>query len=271
MSVLDRNVRSMLNFRFQIMRTLSVVTLLFCFKFLLLSSHAIFAQSSNDDLDYNTVQITNQAGTTIYAEDAKDIIGSPLLKESFKNGRILFDSGKASEIMPLNYDSYKKQILFIKGDKIMVLNTSGVKGFLFEKPEDFSTSDKVQEVFSLNINHPEFEFSEPTPVQVLYDQGSGLKLLALHETNILRSNSKDPFTGKETERYMNSVEYYLQKPDGELEKLRRLRDRDIIRKFERKQRQAFNDFKDENDLDSRSEKDLVKLMSFIDNSLKTND
>lgn len=225
------------------------------------------AQNTGDETDYQTVQITNNAGTTIYAEDKTEVEGSPLLKESFENGRILFESGKASEILPINYDSYKNQVLFIKNEQIMVLNKNGVKGFMFQTPADFQNSDKVQEVFTYQIRETELGFDELTPVQVLYNQGNGLKLLAVHETNLMRSNSKDPFTGKKTERYINSVEYYLQKHNGDIEGLRRLRAKDIIRKYDRSDRKALNNFMKENDLDSRSEKDLVKLMTYIDNTM----
>ncbi|MAO64330.1 MAG: hypothetical protein CL666_04970 [Balneola sp.] len=243
------------------------------YKLFLISFLALFltvhanAQNTGNETDYQTVQITNKAGTTIYAEDKTEVKGSPLLKESFENGRILFESGKASEILPINYDSYKNQVLFIKDQKIMVLNTNGVKGFMFETPADFQNTDKVQEVFSYQIRETELGFDELTPVQVLYNQGTGLKLLAVHRTNLMRSNSKDPFTGKKTERYINSEEFFIQKHNGDIEELRRLRAKDIIRKYDRSDRKALNNFMDENDLDSRSEKDLVKLMTYIDNTL----
>ena len=238
----------------------------FLIGFILFPETSVYAQDE-DDFDYQTVNITNQAGTTIYAEDKKETEGSPLIKESFENGRILFESGKASQVLPINYDSYKNQVLFIKDDRIMVLNTNGVKGFMFEKPANFKNSDKVQEVFTFQIRDEELGFSEPTPVQVLYNQGTGLKLLALHETSLMRSNSKDPFTGKQIDRYMNSTEYYLQKHNGDIEKLRRLRAKDIMRQYSRKDRRAMKDFMDENDLDDRSQKDLAKLMTFIDNNM----
>ncbi|MFP8487747.1 hypothetical protein ACKGJO_01485 [Gracilimonas sp. Q87] len=242
------------------------VTIFLIFLLAIIDSKQTLAQNA-DEIDYQTVQITNEAGTTIYAENTKDVIGSPLLKESFENGRILFESGKASEVLPINYDSYKNQVLFIKDNKIMVLNTTGVKGFLFEKSTNLDESNKIQEVFSFKINHPEFGFKEPTPVQVLYDQGTGLKLLALHETNLMRSNRKDPFTGKETERYINSLEYFLQKHNGEIEKLRKLRSKDIINAFDGDNQRKFRQFMRDNDLDNRSEKDLVKLMTYIDNAI----
>ncbi len=238
---------------------LALLTFLFATAF----TESATAQNT-DEVDYQTVQITNNAGMTIYSEESKDIQGSPLIKESFENGRILYPDNKASEVVPLNYDAHKNQVLFIKNDQIRVLNTVGVKGFMFEKPEDFEQSDEVQEVFTLQIRDDALGFEEITPVQVLYSQGKGVKLLAVHRANLMRGNTKDPFTGKVVDRYVSGVEYYLQKPNGEFEKLRRLRSKDIIRKLDRSHRKALNNFMKENDLDGKSEKDLAKLLAYYD-------
>jgi hypothetical protein len=243
--------------------TCQLSALLF-FIFAFVFTQSVTAQNT-DDLDYQTVEVMNSAGTLIYSEDTKDIQGSPLIKESFENGRILYPDNKASEVVPINYDAYKNQVLFIKNDQIRVLNTVGVKGFMFEKPENFEQTDKVQEVFTFQIRDKALGFDELTPVQVLYNQGSGIKLLALHKVNLMRGNTKDPFTGKVVDRYVSGVEYYLQKSDGEFEKLRRLRSKDIIRKLDRSHRKDLNNFMKENDLDGKSEKDLVKLLAYYDN------
>lgn len=224
-------------------------------------------QAQDDPVDYQKVEITNPSGTTIYTENNKDIKGSPLIKDSFEDGRILFTSGKATEVMPINYDSYKNEVLFIKDKKVFVLNSTGVKGFMFLPPADFSSTDKVQEVYTLQLRDEEFGFSEPTPVQVLYNEGSGVQLLALHRTNLMKGNTKDPFTGKVTNRYINSTDYFLKKKDGEVVKLRRLRDKEIINALGKKHKKHLRSFMKENDLDGRSEKDLAKLLSYYDENL----
>lgn len=228
-------------------------------------------QAQDDDpVDYNTVDITNRAGTTIYTENNKDIQGNPLIKDSFENGRILFDGNKASKVMPINYDAYKNQILFIENQQVKVLNLNGVKGFVFEKPANFNASDKVQEVFTLQIRDEALGFSEVTPVQVLYNQGTGLKLLAVHQTNLMKGNSKDPYTGKVTDRYISSTDYFLQTRDGNIKELRRLRDKDIMKALDRKHRKDLRSFMKSNDLDGRSQKDLAKLLAYYDNNLAQN-
>lgn len=254
------------------MKTLQLLfsfTLLFIFT--ALNTEGVQAQV-NDPVDYETVEITNSTGTTIYTEDSEDIQGSPLIKKSFENGRILFEGNKASKIMPLNYDSYKNQVLFIENDQIKVLNTTtnNVKGFVFETSSDFASSDDVQEVYTLQIRDDALGFTEITPVQVLYNQGNNIQLLALHSTNYFKGNSKDPFTGKVTNRYISSTDYYLQTGEDEYKKLRRLRDKDIIKALGKKHAKQLKAFMKNNDLDGRSQKDLAKLLAFYDNNLRAN-
>jgi hypothetical protein len=224
-------------------------------------------QAQDDPVDYQNVEVMSPTGTTIYAENNTDIQGSPLIKKSFENGRILFTSGKASEVMPLNYDSYKNQVLFIKNKKVMILNTTGVKGFMFTLPGNFASSDKAQEVYTLLLRDKEFGFSEPTPIQVLYNGGSGVQLLAYHQTSLMKGNSKDPFTGKVTNRYINSTDYYLKKKNGKVIKLRRLRDNDIIKALGKKYKKPLKSFMKDNDLDGRSQKDLAKMLAYYDENL----
>jgi hypothetical protein len=224
-------------------------------------SEATVAQDR--DLDYETVRVAD--GNTIYTENVTDVQGNPLIKDSFENGRILYRDGKASEIYPLNYNAYQNQVLFIKDRQVMVLNLNNVKGFIFNTPPDFDQSDKVQEVFSFQVKHENLDFEEPTPVQVMYNMGTGLQLIAVHKSSLMRGNSKDPYTGKTIDRYMSGVEYYLIDKDGELNELRRLRSRDIIRSFDREHQDALNDFMDDNNLDGDSQKDLVKLLTYYDN------
>lgn len=234
-----------------------------------LSSPTVQAQT-DDPVNYETVQITNSAGTTIYTENSKDIQGSPLIKKSFENGRILFVGNKATSVMPINYDSYKNQILFIQNDQIKILNTNNVKGFVFETPSDFASSDKVQETYTLQIRDASLGFTEITPVQVLYNQGKGTRLLAVHRTSLIKGNTKDPFTGKVTDRYYSSTDYYLQTGEDEYKELRRLRDKEIINALGDKYEKALKSFMKENDLDGRSEKDLARMLAYYDNNLQGN-
>ncbi len=244
--------------------TLSVV---FC---IYLMNFSTANAQTNDPVDYQTIEITNSTGTQIYTENTTDVVGSPLLKESFENGRILFTGDKASEVVPINYDAHKNQILFIKNNQIRILNIQNVRGFAFETTANFQQSGKVQEVYTLQLRNEEFGFTEKTPVQVLYNQETGLKLLGVFDVRFMKGNSKDPFTGKVIDRYIPSTTYYLQTHDGNIHKLRRLRDKFIINELPKKHRKQLKSFIKKNDLDGRSQKDLVKLLAHYDANVAGN-
>lgn len=229
----------------------------------------IAQERQENSVGHEVPLLTNRAGTHIYTTNSTEVIGSPLLKNEFKNGRVLFKPNSQSEITPINFDLQKNQILFKKNGQTLVLDKKDIKGFFFEIPQDFTSSEEIQEVYSFQHNNKEFGFTETTPVQVLYNQNSGLQLLAVHEVKLIKGNRKDPFTGKVTDRYVSDTEYFLQTPDHNMHKLRRLRAKDIIKAIDNS-KDELHSFIKQNDLDEKSEKDLVRLLSYYDKNIAGN-
>ena len=218
---------------------------------------------------YDLSEMTHLGGTRIYSVNSTDVEGTPLLNDEFKKGRFLFTSDRKSEIVPINYDLERNLILYKKDDQIMILENVNVKGFSFEPPQDFNPSDSIQEKYMFRVSDNEFDFTEQTPVQVLYDQNGAIKLFAIHKVKFVRGNRQDPFTGKITNRYKSDTEYFLKTPDNEMHKLRRLRAKEIINTLSDDSKKELKTFIDENDLDDKSEKDLVRLLAYYDTKITT--
>ncbi len=216
---------------------------------------------------YDLSELTHLGGTRIYTVNTTDVEGTPLLNEEFKKGRFIFRSDKKSEIVPINYDLERNLILFKKDDQTLVLENVDIKGFSFETSQDSKSSESVPEEYTFRVNDKEFDLTEPTPVQVLYDQNGAIKLFAVHKRKLVRGHKQDPFTGKVTNRYENETEYYLETPDQEMHKLRRLRAKDIINTIGEDSEKELNTFIDENNIDEKSEKDLVRLLAFYDKEI----
>lgn len=216
---------------------------------------------------YDLSELTHLGGTRIYSVNSTDVEGTPLLNEEFKNGRFLFRSGRQSEIVPLNYDLERNLILFKKDDQIMILDNVNIKGFSFENPADSNSSENNQEEYTFQVNNNQFDFSEPTPIQVLYDQNGAVKLSAIHKVRLVRGNRQDPFTGKVTDRYKSDTEYFLETPDQKMHKLRRLRAKDIIKAIGSDSEKELENYIKQNDLDQRSEIDLVRLLAYYDKEI----
>jgi hypothetical protein len=217
---------------------------------------------------YDLSELTHLGGTRIYNVNSIDVEGTPFLYEEFKNGRFLFTSGRQSEILPINYDLEKNLMLYKKDNQIMILENINIKGFSFEPHQDFDSSESIREQYTFQLHENEFDFNEPIPVQILYDQNGAVKLFALHKVKFIRGNRQDPFTGKITNRYKSDTEYFLKKPGNEMHKLRRLKAKDIINAIGDDSKKELNAFIDENDLDENSQKDLIKLLTYYDKKIK---
>lgn len=220
---------------------------------------------------YNLSELSHLGGTRIYTVNATDVVGTPLLYDEFKNGRFLFTSNNQSEVVPINYDLEQNLILYKKDSQIMILDKENIKGFFFENPQDFDSSESIQEKYALQLTDKEFDLTEPIPVQVLYDQNGAIKLFALHKVKFVRGNRQDPFTGKITNRYKSDTEYFLKTPDNEMHKLRRLRAKDIIKTIGDDSKKELNTFIKQNDLDEKSQKDLVRLLAYYDKKITAGD
>lgn len=216
---------------------------------------------------YNLSEQTYLGGARIYTVNTTDVDGTPLLYDEFKNGRFLFSSSEQSEVVPINYDMEQNEILFKKDGQIMVLKKSNIEGFTFELPRDFDSSEDIQEVYTLKLNDEEFGFTEATPVQVLYSETGAIELFALHKVKFVRGNRQDPFTGKITNRYKNETEYFLKTADNEVRKLRRLSAKDIINAIGDDSKKELYTFIKQKNLDEKSEKDLVRLLSYYDDQI----
>jgi hypothetical protein len=146
----------------------------------------------------------------------------------------------------------------------MILENVDVKGFSFETPKDIDHSESVQEKYTFRVSDSEFDFTEPTPVQVLYDQNGAIKLYAIHKVKFVTGNRQDPFTGKITDQYKSDTEYFLKIPGNEMHKLRRLRAKEIINALGDDSKKELDTFFNENDLDDKSERDLVRLLAYYE-------
>lgn len=242
---------------------ISFPLILFGFFSVNLNAHVESEKTSAYDLS----EMNHLGGTPIYTVNATDVEGTPLLNDEFKDGRFLFTSGNQSEIVTINYDLEQNLMLYKKEGQIMILENENVKGFSFEPSQDFDSTESIQEEYTFQISNNEFDLTEPTPVQVLYDQNGAIKLFAIHKVKFVRGNRQDPFSGKITNRYKSDTEYFLKTPDNNLHKLRRLRAKDIIKAIGNDSKKKLNTFIDENNLDEKSERDLVKLLAYYDKEI----
>lgn len=228
-------------------------------------SMELIAQEPEKPGAYDVSSQSHLGGARIYTVNNTDVIGTPLLYDEFKNGRFLFTSNDQSDLVPINYDLLQNEALFKQDEQILILDKKGIKGFVFELPEDFDSSENIQEVYTLQLTNKEFGFTETTPVQVIYNQNGAIQLFALHTVKLVRGNRQDPFTGKITNKYKSDTAYFLKTPDNKMHELRKLRSKELIKAIDSEK--ELKTFFKENDLDDGSQKDLVRLLAYYDKKI----
>lgn len=235
--------------------------------FLLFSIDAKAQVSPEEKEAYDLSELSYLGGTRIYTVNMTEVEGTPFLNEDFKKGRFLFTSGKQSELVPINFDLERNLILYKKDGQTLILENVKIKGFTFEIPPNSDLPASFQEKYTFRLPGNEFNVNGLTPIQVLYDQNGAVKLFAVPRVKLVRGHKQDPFTGKVTNRYENETEYFLKTSDDEIHELRRLRAKDIINAIGDDSKKELNRFIDENNLDDKSEKDLVRLLAYYDKEI----
>ncbi|MDR9419435.1 hypothetical protein [Gracilimonas sp.] len=228
--------------------------------FIISTSNHIQAQ----DRIVNVSEFVENATTRIYTTGTKEVEGSPLLMDSFVPGRVILRDGKMSEIVMLNYDSHRNQLLIKNNDTdVLILDHRNIKEFVF------LTSNRagVDKRFNYSVRMPELGLEELTPVEILFQgENSGLKLFTVHKTSFSQATRPDPLTGKMVDRYISKSNTYIQKPDGTTEEINRIRISRVIDTFNEDQRELLENYVDDNDLNNRSTEDLIKLLGYFDST-----
>lgn len=218
---------------------------------------AMFLITATDaqQITLDQVQVTNSTGTQIYTtNNDKDVQGTPFYSEDWQMGKVIFNNSKFSKEVPLSYNSYTQELFFKQQEIIKVLDPKQIKGFVFTK---------TGETFKYGNSSEEFEITPSTPLRVIYD--GKVELLVLHQTVRTRGNTKDPLTGKVTDRYSKSETFLIKKTDGSFKKTR-IRKKNMINDLGTHKKE-LEKFTKDNRNKVKSEKDAVELLEFYDSLL----
>lgn len=213
-----------------------------------LSSTLLIAQEESLD----NFRLMHNPSNTITVSNDTETIGTPLYNKDWELGHVVFASGSKSKQTLLIYNSFTNE-LFFKGEdeKIQVLDNSKLKGFSF---------DIRNEQFVFGYASSEFDFDQRTPLKVLYDGKT--KLFVLHQTAKQSGNSKDPLTGKVTNRFIPFETILIRNADGEFVKTR-IRKKNLVNDLgaHKKELEAFIK---ESKNKVKSEEDAAKIIAFFD-------
>ena len=197
-------------------------------------------------------QLTN-VGATLLVDNSSAVEGSPFYINGWENGKVIFKSGKESEVVPLVFNNTENRLFFKKpsGETTFEVNLSDIKGFIFTERN---------EVFKTGFSSEEFEITPTTPLRILYDGGT--KLVSLHQTVKRSGNTQDPLTGKVTDQYFPFETLLIIREDGSFKKTR-IRKRNMLRDLGT-HKDELDDFLNETGNKVKTEQDAIELVKYFD-------
>ncbi len=212
-----------------------------------MQSNSVLGQIKGSSLKAYNADYKNLSGTV-------KIVGSPLFKEEFIEGKVIFSSELISETVNLNYDTYTNQLIFVENDSYYVVPNSSIKGFYF-----LDSNGNTTEAFLSGFEDKKENVTPETYMEVIYN--GDVKLFNYHYT-IYRKDEANIYNPRETDYYTPKSKYLLMNSQGDLKKIK-LKESDIL-KFLGDNKDALKKFIKDNSLNLKDVNEVKKLLSHYD-------
>ncbi|MDX1637205.1 MAG: hypothetical protein R3281_04495 [Balneolaceae bacterium] len=186
-----------------------------------------------------------------------NVEGTRYYNEEWLPGEIVLIDNVRTENLDLKMDALNNQVHFkVDENQILGLNSENVRSFYLQKGDE--------KIYFLNgYTYPRAGITSETFLRVVH-QGESVSLLAHHTAEIRESRTSIVATaGSVSGNFVHRTDYYLQKNNGELQKVRKLKKKHVLREFEEYD-DELERFADQNDLDFRNEKDVAKILAHFD-------
>lgn len=229
------------------MKYITTILTLLLFSTLLLSTEV----SAQTEITKEDIQDIVQRHVVVETRTT-EIIGSPYFHDAFTTGYVTLFNNDKTETLTMNYNIYENRIEYSDGNTILAIDGNQIKEFIFNHNGTNQTFRKGYSARGLDAN----EF-----VQVMVDGPA--KLLVKNEVSYLQDVSSYG-TATQRDEYVSNTRVYVH-IDGETDRIRRLRERSVLRSFD-SHREQLEQYTNENNLDL-SELEHVKRLFDYYNSL----
>lgn len=188
-------------------------------------------------------------GNMIPSIQNENIKGSPFLFNDFTEGIVITRDNKQSNVMPMNFNVYDQEIV-IRGERgYLAIQGDNLQGFRL------ITSDEIHE-YIRGLDASDLKRDEYVRVMVKGE----MALLYKPEVTIRGSESVASYGSTPEREFIFKERYYVQR-DGEIERLRRLSRRHILRFFDDK-RDLMESYAKSKELDLGEAEDVAKLIEY---------
>ena len=233
--------------------------------FLLLTSTAVLAQSelesrSETTVDlHNTVAIGSTTGLSNRIQEVtRNIDGTPYYHDEWSTGIALLPDNLKSRGVQMKFSTYQNRVYYKESDEIMMLDNRRVEGFALNVDNNWV-------LFKNGYNSGISDTDRNTYFRVVHD---GISKILVHHRTFTRESQKPAIaTGRTSQEFRHSEDYYLVNEDGEFREVR-LKERRFLRELPKQFRDPVKDFASENDLDFDEDPDLAKIMTHYDELIR---
>ena len=178
---------------------------------------------------------------------ATETTGTPYLYDSFHDGSIVLANGQTTNVIPIRYNAYEQTLEFRDGESAFVMDPNTIEEFEIYEDNSIHTFKKGYD--SRRLSEDEF-------VRMIIDDE--VKFMAKHTVSFQQGVATYGSATQQDE-YLSDVTYYLKVGDGDVNRLRRLNERRVMRNIDHYE-DEIEDFADHNNIDFSDPNDLEKLL-----------
>lgn len=202
------------------------------------------------------INLPDNTGAPMREKKYTDIEGSPYLFDKWKKGELVMSDSKVKEGVSLRYNIYEEQLEVLNNKQTLALFPSSIQEFTIHTHDENERQINYRFRNGFNIQ----SYSKDDFFQVLYDGEN--KLLAKLKTQLIEGSGSSYGRTDGGSIFQHSKEYYIVKPDGEIEKIR-LNRRNLTKAFP----DMKNDIKTiekQNKLNLNDEGGVAALLMYLD-------
>lgn len=227
----------------------SSIAILLC---ILLSTSVIEAQTTqldtNELRDYGDME--ERAVRTYSLNKYK---GTPFFND-WTQGHVIINEKTESEPLMLRYDMEANAVMFAQNETPYYIPANKLKGFVI-----YTIDGNIN--FRNGFSSPDNDINEETLLRIIYDGNT--KFVAHHQSD-LKEDLATYGNPNKIHEFVNDTDYYIITENGELNEIRRLRERHVMRVLGDEYEDEIDNFVSSNDLSFREEADLKQIVAYYD-------
>ena len=222
----------------------TLITITFAFTFFTINADAQNATTSITVEDMRDMARTSM----VPAHQAVETRGTPFFNEEFAEGSVTFKNGQTTNVLPLRYNAYEGNVQFRDGNNIYEIDSNTVEEF-----EIYGSDGLIR----FSKGYDARRLSEDEFVAILSEGHA--KFMVKYSVNY-HGNVSGYGQATQVEEYVPSENFYVKLDDGDVDRIRSLSERRVIRSFP-SHRDEIEEYAEENNIQFDNIQHVARLFN----------